>query len=188
MIPRKVMYETDKQKLLDHFINEIKGEDRYLRFGATMNDEFIKSYIDRALSDFGKTNMWFMIEDGDRVVGTVHVNITAGVGEMGFTVSPDYRGKGCGQQLFYRGSTWASMKGAKTIYTHCLSQNKVMQHIAKKNDMTIITLDEGEREASVKVTKSVLKSYYEDATMDQMAFVDHSIRKQQNLILSYMKL
>jgi len=189
MIPRKVMYQDDKENILSHFVHDIKGEDRYLRFGTMLSDDAIKNYIDKALEGFGKNNMWFLIEDiDDGIIGTVHVNITASVAEMGFTVAPKYRGKKLGQQLFYRGSTWASMKGAKNIYTHCLSQNKVMQHIAKKNGMSIITLDEGEKEASVKVTKNSIRSYYEDTTMDNMAFVDSAVRTQQTMILSYMRL
>jgi RimJ/RimL family protein N-acetyltransferase len=189
MIPRKIMYERDENRIFDHFTDDIVGDDRYLRFGTTANDDFIMTYLTNSFQNFGTENMWFIVENNDKVVGTVHVNIDSkNVAEMGFTVSPGYRGKGIAQNLFYRGSTWAAMRGAKTIFTHCLSQNKVMQHIAKKNGMSIITLDATEREASIKVTKGVLTSYYVDATMDHIAFVDHAVMKQHSMVNKFMRL
>ena len=189
MIPRKVMFESDEGRIYDHLTKDIVGEDRYLRFGMTVGDNFIEKYLCESFINFGKENMWFIVENKDKVVGTVHVNIDdKGTAEMGFTVSPGFRGAGIAQNLFYRGSTWAAMKGAKTIFTHCLSQNKVMQHIAKKNGMSIITLDASEKEASIKVTKGSLTSYYVDATMDHIAFVDHAVMNQQSLVSKYMRL
>lgn len=189
MIPRKVMHEKDENLIYDHFTNDIIGEDRYLRFGMTVNEDFIEKYLCDAFQNFGKENMWFIsIADG-KVVGSVHVNIDSrGNAEMGFTVAPFYRGCGIAQNLFYRGSTWAAMQGAKTIFTHCLSQNKIMQHIAKKNGMTIVTLDATEKEATINVTKGVLRSYYEDLTMDNLAFVDHAVSKQQSMVANFMRL
>ena len=189
MIPRKMMFEEDEGKIYDHFYNDIVGDDRYLRFGMVASDDYLQNYLIKSYENFGTENMWFIAENGGKVVGTVHVNIDdKGTAEMGFTVSPGFRGAGIAQNLFYRGSTWAAMKGAKTIFTHCLSQNKVMQHIAKKNGMSIITLDASEKEASIKVTKGSLTSYYVDATMDHIAFVDHAVMNQQSLVSKYMRL
>jgi RimJ/RimL family protein N-acetyltransferase len=107
---------------------------------------------------------------------------------MGFTVSPDHRGQGYGQELFIRASTWAMMKGATTLYTQCLSENQVMQHIAKKNGMTVVTLGYGEKEASVQATKGTIRAYYDDRMFDNLAFVDMAITKQYNIYKAFMRL
>jgi RimJ/RimL family protein N-acetyltransferase len=197
MIPRKLMYENDRDKLIEHFLVDIIEHDRYLRFGYTASDENVEKYVNESLEDYGHYDMWFVVEDNNQFVGTVHValqplsknGIDRGYSaEMGFTVSPDYRERGLGQQLFDRGATWAMMKGAKTLYTQCLSENMVMQHIAKKNGMTVITIGQGEKEATVKATKGVSQAYYDDKVFDSLAFVDMAIQKQQHLVKTFLRL
>ena len=189
MIPRKIMYESDKGKLYDHFLVDIMGHDRYLRFGYNASNDNVTKYLDSAFEDFGTTNMWFIVEDNNQVVGSVHVSIGVNEkAEMGFTVSPDYRGRGFGQDLFQRAATWAMMRGAKTLFTQCLSENQVMQHIAKKNGMTVVTVGYGEKEASVQATKGTIRAFYDDRMFDQLAFVDMSITKQFDLFTTLMRL
>jgi RimJ/RimL family protein N-acetyltransferase len=175
MIPRKVMYEQDEGKLLDHFHNDIVDTDRYLRFGSSRSNDSVTDYVEKSLKDFGKENMWFIIEDNNKVVGTVHININPyNVAEMGFTVSPDYRGKGLGQHLFYRGAT-------------CLSQNAVMQHIAKKNGMSVVTIDAGEKEASIKVNRYIMQAYFEDRMLDNIAFIDKTVDHTNSILRKIIK-
>lgn len=194
MIPRKIMYESDKGKLYDHFLVDIMGHDRYLRFGYQATNDNVTKYLDTAFDEFGFKNMWFIVENDNKVIASVHVsfcpltkdgNYTA---EMGFTVSPEFRGQGLGQELFLRGSTWAMSKGAKTLYTQCLSENKVMQHIAKKNGMTVVTLDYGEKEATIQATKGTIQSYFDDKFFDNLAFVDLAIQKQKSIYKALMRL
>lgn len=189
MIPRKLMYEVDEGKLIDHFLVDIVGHDRYLRFGNPRPNESIIDYIENSLKNFGHTDMWFICENEKGfVVGSVHVAISGETAEMGFTVSPEYRGQGLGQELFQRGATWAMMKGAKTIYTVCLSENKVMQHIAKKNGMTVVTVDANEKEATIQATKGTIRAYYDDKFFDHLAFVDRAVGKQFSIYNTLMRL
>ena len=189
MIPRKIMYEDDENRLYDHFLVDIQGNDRYLRFGYQASNENVMTYLEGAFKDFGTTNMWFIAESEGRVVGSAHVSISVyKIAEMGFTVAPDHRGKGLGQDLFQRASTWAMMKGAKVLYTQCLSQNQVMQHIAKKNGMTVVTIGYGEKEATINATKGTIQSYFDDKVFDNLAFVDRAIEKQQNIYNTLMRL
>lgn len=189
MIPRKIMYEADEGKLYDHFLIDIKSTDRYLRFGYQASNDNVIDYLESAFKDFGNTNMWFIVESDDKVVGSVHVSLSANdVAEMGFTVAPEFRGKGLGQDLFQRGATWAMMKGAKTLYTQCLSENQVMQHIAKKNGMTVVTIGYGEKEATINATKGTIQSYFDDKFFDNLAFVDRAIEKQHSIYKTLMRL
>ena len=189
MIPRKLMYEADKGKLIDHFLVDIVEHDRYLRFGCLQSNENVQRYIEESLVNFSSRDMWFVVENEyGYVVGSVHVAMQGEVAEMGFTVSPEYRGQGLGQSLFDRGATWAMMKGAKTIYTQCLSENIVMQHIAKKNGMTVVTIEGTEKEATIKATKGTIRAFYDDRMFDQLAFVDRAINNQFNIYKTLMRL
>ena len=51
MIPRKIMYESDKGKLYDHFLVDIMGHDRYLRFGYNASNDNVTKYLDSAFED-----------------------------------------------------------------------------------------------------------------------------------------
>ena len=107
---------------------------------------------------------------------------------MGCTVSKDFRGKQIGQELFNRGVTWARMLGAETIFMHCLSENKVIQHIAKKGGMTVVTIDPSEKESTIKVKKNPIVAGFEDVVMESMAVYDMTIRTQKWFFERFLKM
>lgn len=183
MIPRKLSpTPIDVDRLVNHFHKDITGEDRRLRFGYTVSNDVINQYIrDSSLDHYGSRNMWFIVEEGCDIIATIHVAYTKQTksAELGLTVNSKYRNLKIGQELFNRGATWARAMGAESIFMHCLSENKVMQHIAKKNNMTIVTLDPCEKEATIKVTKNQFLANVEDAVLEQMAIYDTAIRGQR---------
>lgn len=182
MIPRKLVpHRMDIDRLVKHFYDDIRGEDRRLRFGHVVDDEIIERYImDDSFEQYGFRNMWFVVEEECNIIASCHVayDRKSDSAELGLTVSPDYRDQKIGQELFNRGAIWARAMGAESLFMHCLSENKTVQHIAKKNGMTIVTLDPSEKEATIKITKNQLMAGYYDAVLEQMALYDSSIRKQ----------
>jgi RimJ/RimL family protein N-acetyltransferase len=194
MIPRKLKNKHDEYLIINHFLHDITDHDRYLRFGYAATNEAIISYLNDSFEDYGDNNMWFICVDNEKIVGTVHVSFCPvskdgrNTAEMGFTVSPDYRGRGLGQDLFQRAATWAMMKGANTLYTQCLSENKVMQHIAKKNGMTVVTIGQGEKEATISATKGTIRAYYDDKMFDNLSFVDISVNQHWKIFNSVMSI
>lgn len=190
MLPKKINPILDFEKLKNHFIQDIVGNDRRLRFGNAINDDYIRTYVDQTFHKVGKTHMWFIVEDKDKIVASCHVAYSKAqdMAELGLTVSPDYRNKKIGQELFTRGVTWARMHGAQNIFMHCLSENKAIQHIAKKGGMTVVTCDIGEKEGTVRVDKNPFVAGCEDAIMEQMALYDHSVRKQSWFFTKFMKM
>jgi RimJ/RimL family protein N-acetyltransferase len=189
MIPRKLSH-LDKQKLIDHFLNDIVDEDRRLRFGFEAPDSSVKDYINKSLTyDYGYCSMWFVVDVGDRIVASCHVSLNRdnNSAEMGCTVSPDYRDQKIGQELFTRGITWARMAGAEHVFMHCLSENKVIQHIAKKGGMTVVTLDPSEKESTIQVKQNRFEAGWKDYVMDTIAVYDMSIRQQYFFVKKYLK-
>jgi N-acetylglutamate synthase-like GNAT family acetyltransferase len=189
MIPRKLAH-LDKQKLIDHFMNDIVDNDRRLRFGFEAPDSSVKEYIDKSIAfDYGYTSMWFVVDEGDRIVATCHVSLNreTNTAEMGCTVSPDYRDQKIGQELFNRGVTWARMAGAEHVFMHCLSENKVIQHIAKKGGMTVVTIDPSEKESTIQVKQNRFEAGFKDYVMDTIAVYDMAIRQQYFFVKKYLK-
>lgn len=196
MIPRKLVNDLDKENLILHFTKDIVGEDRRLRFGAAVDDDSIIGYLNTSFKEFGCKNMWFILDIetpthfARRVVASCHVSYDekTNCAEMGCTVSPEFRDQKIGQELFNRGITWARMRGAETVFMHCLSENKTIQHIAKKNGMTVVTIDPSEKESTIKVNKNPIVAGFEDAVMEQMAVYDMSVRNQKWFFASFLKL
>ena len=188
MIPRKLT-PFDKQKLIDHFMIDIVDNDRRLRFGYDAPDKSVKTYVEDSLYNYGYINMWFVVEDESKIIATCHVAIdrNTNTAEMGCTVSPDYRNKKIGQELFNRGITWARMSGAENIFMHCLSENKTIQHIAQKGGMTVVTIDPTEKESTIQVKQNRFEAGFKDYIMDQIAIYDASIRQQAFFAKKFMK-
>ena len=186
MIPRKLNCALDLQKLKQHFYDDVVGDDRRLRFGGIVKNDYIDEYI-----DFPKmSDMWFVVEDEGRIVATCHVAYQKddNSAELGLTVSPDYRNQKLGQQLFDRGVTWARMMGAESIFMHCLTENHAIQHIARKSGMTVVTLyPSDESQASIKIDKSRFAAGFEDVIMENMAVYDNVMRNQQWFFTKFMK-
>jgi RimJ/RimL family protein N-acetyltransferase len=188
MIPRKLT-PFDKQKLIDHFLEDIVDDDRRLRFGYQAPDKAVKTYIEDSLYNYGFINMWFVVEDGIKIIATCHISMNkdTNTAEMGCTVSPSYRNQKIGQELFNRGITWARMSGAENVFMHCLSENKTIQHIAKKGGMTVVTIDPTEKESTIQVKQNRFEAGFKDYIMDQIAIYDASVRQQAFFAKKFMK-
>lgn len=188
MVPRKLT-PFDKQKLIDHFMNDIVANDRRLRFGYEAPDSSVKKYIEESLNDYGYINMWFVVEEGVKIVATCHVSMNreTNTAEMGCTVGPNYRNQKIGQELFNRGITWARMAGAENVFMHCLSENRTIQHIAKKGGMTVVTIDPSEKESTIQIKQNRYEAGFKDMVMDQIAVYDSAIRQQQFFTKKFMK-
>ena len=195
MIPRKLNNLIDKDNLEAHFINDIRGEDRRLRFGGAIDDDTVRKYLKSSFEEFGCKNMWFIVDTetpkqfNRKVVATCHVNYDerTNTAELGLTVGPDYRNQKIGQELFNRGITWARMRGAETIFMHCLSENMAVQHIARKGGMAVVTIDPSEKESSITIKKNPVIAGFEDAIFEQMAVYDMLVRNQKWFFTKFLK-
>jgi RimJ/RimL family protein N-acetyltransferase len=196
VIPRKINNFIDKDNLELHFLKTIVDNDRRLRFGGSLGDDAVKTYLKSSFDGFGINNMWFIVDVespetfGRKVVATCHVNydVKTNTAELGLTVSPEYRNQKLGQELYNRGVTWARMKGAEIIFMHCLSENTTMQHIARKNGMSVVTLDPTEKQSSIKVDKNQIAAGYQDSVYEQMAVFDMMVRNQSWFFINFLKM
>lgn len=181
MYPQKLIQLLHEKALLDH-LHSFPAHDKYLRFGYPITAEALDKYVQHS---FGEGNQWFVVVgNAGNVVASVHVAmINERRAEMGLTVDHTLRGQGIGQLLFDRGLSWARSRGARQIFLQCLSENKVMQHIARKNNMTVTTLEGSEREGVLKFSSPSLIAPYTEVAMDQMAMVDAALRYQKNMLM-----
>jgi GNAT superfamily N-acetyltransferase len=167
MLVRKLSI-LDKQRIINNLIH-LQGEDRRLRFGTMCTDEYIENYVTKS---FEQESKWFGVDHIDgHLVATCHVAIFDGEAELGCCVDEDYRGEGLAQQMFDRAVTWLRTKGITNVFMHCLTENAAMRHIARKNEMTVVS-GYGDTDAEVEVEPATPLTYVKDSYMDRLAMYD----------------
>lgn len=168
MVPRKLNI-LDKQKLTYH-LQKLQGEDRRLRFGMVVTDQYIEQYVNRTINDVD--SKWFGVDHiNGSIVAACHVAIVDELAELGCSVDSDYRGHGYAQEMFDRAVTWLKTKGVYDVCMHCLAENAIMKHIARKNEMAVVT-EYGESDANVHLTPAHPVDHILDAYADRMAMYD----------------
>lgn len=170
MIPRKLTI-LDKDKLVEH-LSLLQGEDRRLRFGTMVNNEFIKSYVDKS---FDSESKWFGCDDDCKIISACHAAVYNGQAELGCSVDKEYRNLKLAQAMFDRAVTWLRSKGITDVFMHCLTENGAMKHIARKNHMTVVT-DYDESEANVHLQLPTPFTTMVDAYADRIAIYDMMVK------------
>ena len=180
MTPIKLSSDLQRQEVIKHLLS-LDKEDLRLRFGYTPTDSIIEQYV---------TNSWDKVDhrwygiyhpEYDGVVATLHAaQMDSETAELGFTVCKELRRHGLGDALFNRGAVWAKARGIKKLFMHCLSENRAVQHIAKKNGMHVVTMFGGEAEADLALP-------YDPAAIVSQALIDH-IAVYDMLFVNQLKL
>ena len=176
MLARKLQY-LDKEKLIQHLCS-LQDEDRRLRFGIMITDDAIRNYVEKSFDD--NQSQWFGCSADGKIISACHAAIYNNEGELGCSVDKEYRGSGLAQEMFDRAVTYLRAHNITDVYMHCLSENQVMKHIARKNDMVVVSCD-GETDAKVKVEPPSPVTIYKDAYLDRVAIYDMLIRSQSEV-------
>jgi RimJ/RimL family protein N-acetyltransferase len=172
MIPRKLTF-LDKEKLTAH-LQSLQGNDRRLRFGGVVTDDYIKEYVEKTCDV--RNNKWFGVDADNKIVAACHAAIMDDLAELGCSVDKEYRGKQIAQAMFDRAVTWLRSRGITDVCMHCLSENNVMKHIARKNDMAVVS-ELGETDANVHLEPPTPLVHVIDAYADRMALYDMMLKR-----------
>jgi RimJ/RimL family protein N-acetyltransferase len=176
MIPRKLTREHTG-RLVDHLI-KLQAEDRRLRFGMVVTDNYIENYV---FSSFNTESKWFGCEDNGEIISACHVAITDAHAELGCSVDKEYRNHKLAQAMFDRAITWLRTKGITDVFMHCLTENGAMKHIARKNDMTVVS-EGGDSDANVQVAPATPFTPMVDAYADRMAMYDMIVKNNITIL------
>ncbi len=164
-----------EQNIIDH-LKRLSPEDRYMRFGVKITDERIEHYVTESIK-VGDHIFAVFGENGD-IVAMLHMareNCDRYGFEFGISVDEQYRKSGFGGMLFKKAISFAKTLGAKHIYTYCLTENRAMQNLAKKNGLSVM-LDYGDVTGKLDISEQngfeQLRNLIEFATTEQMMIFD----------------
>lgn len=183
MLPQKLTRYNEKTKVVQH-LQTLKEDDRRLRFGTIVTDEYIVKYVDEYWDTEGA---WFGVYDGLTIVAVVHVSVSGKEAELGLSVDNHYRDRKIGQKLFERAAFYIRSKNIKHVFMHCLSENAAMRHLAHKYGMTLVTQSgETDARAAIDFPFNPLDPLNE-AVAQQLALYDNGIRAMAKMWSNYIE-
>ncbi len=165
-----------RQEILQHLLR-LPPQDRRLRFGTYMNDAAVAAYVEKI--DFARDKVFGIFEADLTLSGVAHLALDPehGTAELGLSVDPEYRGRGLGYALLNRGRLHAQNLGYKKLYMHCLAENQIMMHLARKAGMQVVT-EYGEADAHVALSEATYGDLAQEFVGDQVALIDYLLKRQ----------
>jgi len=174
VVQKLVAFQRDE---IARHLRQLAANDRRLRFGAPMTDEAIGNYA--GAINFSRDKVFGIFESDLTLSGVAHLALDAesDTAELGLSVVPEQRGRGYGYALLSRAKLHARNLTYKKLFMHCLAENHVMIHLARKAGMTVVTAF-GEADAHVALDDGPLTDYTREAIHDQIALVDYLLKQQ----------
>ena len=166
-----------QRRQIDRHLRQLSPQDRRLRFGSSMADAAIERYVNGI--DFTRDNIFGILEHDMTLSGVAHLALDPGrdAAELGLSVAPELRGRGYGFALLHRARLRASALCYERLYMHCLAENQVMIHLARKAGMTVVTAS-GKADAHIALERGRLADVASEALHDQIALVDYLFKRQ----------
>ena len=157
--------DINRERLRAHFL-QLDAQDRHLRFGASINDSAVVSYVDGI--DFVRDEVYAITDDSQQILGAVHIAILEQEAELGLSVLVAARGQGVGNALFERAVMRLRNRCVREVLVRCLYQNAAMMHLAQKYGMQI-QQDGSDREARLVLPAATSGTYMLEWLQDQQA-------------------
>lgn len=174
-IPIRQLDASHRPALLAHFA-QLSEEDRRLRFGLPKTDALIAEYVGGI--DFERDTVLGVFGDQLELVGVAHVaRGPYNEAEFGVSVLQAARGRGIGSALFERANAFARNHLIRSLYVHCLTENKPMIRIARKAGMRIVT-EAGEADAHLELPPANVATITEELVSERVALFDFALKAQ----------
>lgn len=174
--PIHLLAHRQRPVLVRHLVR-LPADDRRLRFGTATDDALIERYV--AGIDFSRDRVFGVFAPNRTLIGMAHLALDPArrFAEIGLSVEPAYRDKGYGYVLLQRAILHAANSGYRTLFMHCLAENAIMQHLARKSGLKVVTAH-GEANAHIALSRQVHGCQPVKVLDGQAALID-SLFKQQ---------
>jgi GNAT superfamily N-acetyltransferase len=172
-VPVKRLSGADRPALAAHFIR-LDDEDRRLRFGTARSDDSLREYVDSL--DFDRDAVFGVFDDELALAAVAHVSVSPESAELGVSVLPAARKRGIGTALFERANLFARTHYIRTMFTHCLTENRSMMRLARKAG--VIVTEAGEADARLELRPAGMTTITREMMADRVALLDYAMKAQ----------
>ena len=172
------VHHTNIYKIGDYsrHLKNLTPEDKISRFGYPANDHSIDQLVLNMCYHPQDHELWYARDDGDRVGWGHMAKNSDDSWELAVSVNKDFQRQGIGNKLITEMLAWAKFHKINEVYMHCIEDNKVIQHLAGKNELKTRSRGDGERTASIEVPEP---NFFEANTQ---------LLKEQNEILNQINI
>jgi len=165
-----------REDIARHLV-QLPAEDRRLRFGRAIRDDAIRAYVEGI--DFERDRVFGILGDSLDLVGVAHLALDPadGTAELGLSVDPRQRSNGHGYALLKRALLHAANIGCRVLFMHCLAENAIMLHLARKAGLLLV-LEGGEADGRLRLDRRKHGSVLLETVADQVALIDNLLKQQ----------
>jgi GNAT superfamily N-acetyltransferase len=163
----------ERPALERHFL-ALDAEDRRLRFGAALSDFAVQAYVARI--DFDAEAVFGVFDDLLHLVGAANLCRARGHAELGVSVLAGHRSRGIGGALLSRAHTHARNWGVRALFMHCLTENRAMMHLARKQGM-LVAAAAGEADAWLGLPPADASSLFGAVFEQRAALFDYALKQ-----------
>lgn len=150
------IHHTNIYKIHDYseHLKNLTDEDKISRFGYMASNHTIDQMILTMCYQPKAHELWYARTE-DKRVGWGHLAQNAdNTWELAVSVQKDYQRQGIGNQLITEMLAWAKFHKINEVFMHCIEDNRVIQHLALKNELMTKQRGAGERTASIEVPEA----------------------------------
>jgi GNAT superfamily N-acetyltransferase len=147
------VHHTNIYKISDYsrHLKALTPDDKVSRFGYPASDHSIDQLVLNMCYHPQDHELWYARDDGERVGWGHMAKNSDGSWELAVSVQKDFQRQGIGNQLITEMLAWAKFHHITEVYMHCIEDNRVIQHLANKNELRTRSRGDGERTASIEV-------------------------------------
>ena len=147
------IHHTNIYKISDYsrHLKTLTPEDKISRFGYPASDHAIDQLVLNMCYHPQDHELWYARDDGERVGWGHMAKNSDDSWELAVSVHHDFQRQGIGNRLITEMLAWAKFHHISEVYMHCIEDNRVIQHLANKNDLKTRSRGDGERTASIEV-------------------------------------
>lgn len=147
------IHHTNIYKISDYsrHLKALTPDDKISRFGYPASDHSIDQLILNMCYHPHDHELWYARDDGERVGWGHMAKNDDGSWELAVSVQKEFQRQGIGNQLITEMLAWSKFHKISELYMHCIEDNKVIQHLANKNELKTRSRGDGERTASIEI-------------------------------------
>lgn len=147
------IHHTNIYKIHDYsqHLKNLTVGDKISRFGYQASDHAIDQMILNMCYHPSEHELWYARTEDQRVGWGHLAKNSDGSWELAVSVQHDYQRQGIGNQIITEMLAFSKFHQITEIFMHCIEDNRVIQHLATKNNMKTRYRGSGERTASIEV-------------------------------------
>ena len=161
-----------------HHLKALSQEDRYTRFGFQANDSSVDQLMLNVLYNSADHHIFTYYKD-DHIVGFGHLAREGDAWELAVSVEKAYQGQGIAGELMSYMIDWGKIHNVESVYMHCITENKKIQHLSRKHGLKTVERTGTEITAQVQLPEPTVADYTANFVREQSGLATDIVRLQR---------